>query len=115
MHHAYLLLFALSRSMQQLWDLYLLKSVFFFIIITFTVQCFQPIMILYPLSVVDSDLKLVSSVNDQRLFIQYVLIRFNPISGGDGSIRLRHHIFGYCFHRNKARITKIGDFVSLTI
>ena len=39
----------------------------------------------------------------------------NPISGRDGSICPRHHIFVFTFHRSKASITKIGDFVSLTI
>ena len=40
---------------------------------------------------------------------------FNPISGGYGSIGPMHHTFVCNFHVKRARITKIGDFVSLTI
>ena len=42
-------------------------------------------------------------------------LAINPISGRDGSIWPRHHIFVCRFHISRASITKIGDFVSLTI
>jgi len=40
---------------------------------------------------------------------------FNPISGRHGSIWPGHHTFVCSFHMSRARITEIGDFVSLTI
>jgi len=40
---------------------------------------------------------------------------FNPISRGHGSIWPGHHTLVCCVHMNRARITKIDDFVSLTI
>ena len=39
----------------------------------------------------------------------------NPISGRDESIWPRHHTFVSRFHRSRARITQIGDFVFLSI
>ena len=41
--------------------------------------------------------------------------RVNPISRGHGSIWPGHHTFVCSFRMSRARITKIGDFVSLTI
>ena len=45
----------------------------------------------------------------------YYFASFNPISGGHGSIWPGHHTFVCSFRMSRARITKIGDFVSLTI
>ena len=57
-------------------------------------------------------LAIFSSMNSTLIFFQVCL---NPISAGHGKFDLQHHAYVCSFNKSQNNVTKIGDFVFVTI